>query len=155
MHSGKDADKFDTTSRGDVKIVDSSWFFCPWSLKVQYTCMLFFVVVFCRDQTSRPNNKVFEYFRFILEFYDIFDFFTSMRWLSWCGSMPSETPWHLSHAKWDSTQLSQCGIWNLWRYWRIPRWLRWREVSLRADSVDVLTQLIGSLIPRRLSVQIN
>jgi hypothetical protein len=52
--------------------------------------MLFFVVVFSIDQTSRPNYKVFEYFRFILEFYDIFDFFLLL-----CG---------------DSVDVDQCRV---------------------------------------------
>jgi hypothetical protein len=114
----------------------------------------------------RPNNKAFECFRFCTWIHRLIQIFNIWWWLSCCRvSFPVD--W--VNAKWDSIsteskqsetprQLSQCGMMKSRKCWCPLHRLGRRGVSLRVDSVDMeshsaLTQLMGSLTPRWLSVR--
>ncbi len=123
-------------------------------LVLGYTCMRFFVLVFCTDQTYMGQIiRFLSLFNFVLEFAD------SCKILTFGGdsvdaeshspstvSAPSETP------HW----LSQHGV-RLHINWVNAKWWNLRNVgAFCIDSVDVeshsaLTQLMWSLIPRWLS----
>ncbi len=122
---------------------------------LRYTCMRFFVLVFCSDQTYMYKIiRLLSGLDFVFEFADLFKFFNFGWWLNWRKSQsPSaeSTPCETLHL------LSQRGV-RLHVNWVNMERLSWCRVSLCFDSVDVesysvLIQLMGSLTPHWLSVQ--
>ncbi len=129
------------------------------------------MILFCSSflhwsNTYRPTNKAFEGFWFcswIRQLIQILTFGSDSvdsesHSLS-TESTPSETPRQQSqrgvrpHFNWVNAEW-----WNPRKCWCLLLLLSWCGVSLRVDSVDMeshsaLTQLIGNLTPRQLSVQ--
>ncbi len=67
----------------------------------RYTCMRFFVLVFCTYRTNIGQIiRLLNNFDFVLEFANLYEFFNIQRWLSW-REVSFLVNW--ANAKWDST----------------------------------------------------